>query len=392
VETSARMDATRATLLTLLAAVGIAAPAVGQLAGSEPAIPVLPPPYGVPGQSQPANPSVNVLPPRPLQMPTLPLLPNRAGGLIRSTQYVSPTAEPTGQPVQVDPPGPGQGAWLAPPVGAEAATAPSVSGTDWNLPATYTPNPRPGAANGTTWRWHGYGAANPGPVTPRRTSNSTVNYPPAYYAPEGALQPMTPLPMPTPQSTHMTPLPMPTPATASPVDMGPPTNVPDAPPPPMAPPLPQSATPHNGSAAMEPTWRSAGTQLAAGVEMPSGPEPWVAAGTRNSEVMRALYASNGWPYPVTARAASDAPAAPRPAVRQVSATSAAPAQARPAARPASTTYTAPAWNRGPGSSADATAGHAGSSARPAAQPGRGSADANARCFAGRLLRPSALAD
>ena len=89
---------------------------------------------------------------------------------------------------------------------------------------------------------------------------------------------MTPLPMPTPQQTHMTPLPMPT---ASPVDMGPPANVPDYPAaPPMAPPLPPSSTPHNGSAAIEPTWRAVGTQLAAAAEVPAGPELWVAAGTR----------------------------------------------------------------------------------------------------------------
>src|SRR5262245_45489285 len=136
------MDATRATLLAVVTAVGIAAPAVGQLAGSEPAIPVLPPPYGIPGQSAPSNPSVNVLPPRPLQMPSLPLLPSRPSGLIRSTQYVSPTVEATGEPVAVDPAGQARPSWIAPPVGAEAGTSPAVSGVDWNSPATYAPNSR----------------------------------------------------------------------------------------------------------------------------------------------------------------------------------------------------------------------------------------------------------
>jgi hypothetical protein len=329
------MDATRATLLALTAAVGIAAPAVGQWAGSDPSIPVLPPPYGVPAQPQPTTASVNVLPPRPLQMPALPLLPNRGGGVIRSTQYVSPTVEATGQPISVDPAGQGQPMWLAPPVGAEVGTTPPGSGTDWNSPNTYAPNVRPGATNGTTWRWHGYGAASPGPITPRRTGNATANYAPSYYAPEPPQQPMTPLPMPTPQQTHMTPLPMPTPATPPPGDLGPPAGVPDQlAPPPMAPP---SAAPANGSVAIEPTWRAAGAQMAAAGAPQSSAEPWVAAGTRNNELMRALYASNGWPYPVTARAVSDSPAPQRPVIQQTSATFAAPAanytaQGAPAAR------------------------------------------------------------
>jgi hypothetical protein len=337
------MDATRATLLALIAAVGIAAPAAGQFAGSEQSVPVLPPPNGVPPQPQTTTNSVNVLPPRPMQMPTLPLLPNRGGGLLRTTQYVSPTVEPTGQPVPVDPGGQGQAAWLAPPVGAEAGAAPQGSRTDWNSPGTYAPNGRPGAGSGTTWRWYGYGAVSPGPVTPQRTGNATVNYAPAYIPPESPSQMMTPLPMPTAQPTHMTALPMPTPAPVAPADLGQPANVPDAlSPPPMVPP---SGVPSNGSAAIEPSWRAAGTQLAAATEMASGPEPWVAAGTRNDAIMRALYASNGWPYPVTARAVSEAPTQQRSPVQQASATFAAPprnvATEVPAARQPATQPRAP---------------------------------------------------
>src|SRR5437870_349778 len=91
------MDATRATLLALTAAVAIAAPAVGQLAVSDP--PPLPPPYGVPTQPPVTNNSVSVLPPRPFLMPTLPLLPSRAGA-VRTTQYISPP-EASGQPIPV---------------------------------------------------------------------------------------------------------------------------------------------------------------------------------------------------------------------------------------------------------------------------------------------------
>src|SRR5207247_3364630 len=105
------MDATRATLLAITAAVGIAAPAVGQWSASDQPAPPLPPPYGVPAQPRQTYEAVNVLPPRPMPMPTLPLLPNRAGGLVRSTQYVSPTVEATGQPISVDAAGQGQSAW-----------------------------------------------------------------------------------------------------------------------------------------------------------------------------------------------------------------------------------------------------------------------------------------
>src|SRR5262249_5367090 len=161
---------------------------------------------------------------------------------------------------------------------------------DWNSPNTYAPNGRPNSGGGTTWRWHGYGAATPAPVAQRRTTNATANYAPAYIPAESPSQPMTPLPMPTPQQTHMTPLPMP--STMSHGELGPPTAMPDAAAqPPMTQPLPPGAVPSNGSVAIEPTWRAAGTQVAATTEMSSDPEPWVAAGTRNNEVMRALYAS-----------------------------------------------------------------------------------------------------
>jgi hypothetical protein len=360
------MDATRATLLAILAAVGLAAPAVGQWAGSDPPAPPLPPPYDVPAQPRPTYQPVNVLPPRPMQMPTLPLLPNRTGGLIRSTQYVSPTVEATGQPISVDAGGSGQTAWLAAPVGAEAGTSAPASNTDWNSPATYAPNGRPSGGSGTTWRWHGYGAASPGPVTARRTANATANYAPAYIPPEATPQPATPLPMPTPQQTHMTPLPMP--STLPPTEIGSPTAAPyspGSPMPPMAPPVAPSAPPPNASAALEPTWRAAGTQFAANTPVANSPEPWVAASTRQDAVMRALYASNGWPYPVTARAVSEAPTAPRQAVQQASATFAAPASnvamGAPSARPPATqtrfldpppTRTATAAARPPAPAAD----------------------------------------
>src|SRR5206468_2248811 len=101
-------------------------------------------------------------------------------------------------------------------------------------------------------------------------------------------QPMTPLPMPTPQQpAHLTPLPMPTPATAAPGDPMQPAYAPSGAEAPMNPPMtPPSAAPSNGSASVEPTWRAAGTQMAASTEISAGPEPWVAAGTRNSDVMR----------------------------------------------------------------------------------------------------------
>src|SRR5438128_2667606 len=107
------MEATRAALLAVAAAVGLAAPAVAQPALGDPPIPVVPPPYGIPGRTAPPAGAVHMMPPKPLAMPELPVPPVAVGG-VQSTTYMPATA---GAPMAVASAGPA----LPMPVGEPAS-------------------------------------------------------------------------------------------------------------------------------------------------------------------------------------------------------------------------------------------------------------------------------
>jgi hypothetical protein len=302
------MDATRATLLAVAIAMAGAVPASAQPAFGEPVS--APVGYPAPQPSTAADGPVNMLPPQPLNMPALPLFPNRPVG--------SQVAEPLP---------PGQTAWLSPGAG-DAGGANAGTGTEWAQSGRGQANPWSNAGRGSSapaptalaWRWHGYGAPTPGPIAPPPTGTvppmtsssgfSPYRWPQAYD---------TPLPPPQPQPPSVTPLPPPTPL--APGAPGPqmlaPAPVPDWPPTPT---LPSAAAPPGFSTAIEPEWRSAGIHMAAApMNPPPTAEPWVAASSRTGGAPQPQIMAYGWPNPnaalagprpvngtVTTRAVSDA--------------------------------------------------------------------------------------
>jgi hypothetical protein len=328
------MASARASLLAaVVLAVGSAAPraAAQPTAGNMP-VPVLPAPGEAHQAPTESGGPVNVLPPRPLPLPTLPVLPPaydpRTG--LRSTAYQSASlstaagAAPVPEMPAAETTPTGQSSWLSAPVPADGAVPPAAAqwsaapagvpqrtSTGW---VPYQPQTAPTHAPG--WRWYGYGAVDPGPAVPP-TARPTTSPPPP--PPEETLQPPQPQPQtpgqlqswqpPAPTRPHHTeyaPTELPMPQTVP----GPaPTELP------LPRPLP-AAPPANFSTAVEPVWRSAGTAYAAGPANPMVADPWAAPGSRPANGPPT--AANHWPAHavaaqprphggLTTRAVSDAP-------------------------------------------------------------------------------------
>jgi hypothetical protein len=236
----------------------------------------------LPSAAQTPDPSVSVLPPRPLPLPTLPVGTVQAG-------YSPFQRMPAGDPAAYAPPPGAQAAWLAAPADATGSgstynrapgqapytgTANAYAGTQavpggasWQpSPVMAVPSPAP------AWRWHGYGAVNAGEAVPQslrapqqQQQQQPAPPPPAESAqPMGSSVPAFPDPGPAWQTTP----------TAAPAYAAPPE------PPPVESPLSWG----------EASWRPAGDRLAAApanpmqtvnyTVAPAGAEPWTAPGGR----------------------------------------------------------------------------------------------------------------
>jgi hypothetical protein len=243
------MGLPRACLLAVLVAAGSAS--VAPLAAQDPA---------------PIDPSVSMLPPRALPLPTLPLVPNpgdmaQPPGYVPAAMLAQPSAAPDGSQTAglgapTDAQSTADGGQLPQPRVAPGAAA----ATRWQPFPTAAPAPNPAPA----WRWHGYGAVNPGDVS-------------ALTPPAGPTT--TPATQPSPPAAPAAPQPMPTGSPAAPV-------LPDTTGWRQPGAVPVEAPAVTLSSALEPAWRSAGTRVAAAPTnpmraVPNAPEPWVAAAPRH---------------------------------------------------------------------------------------------------------------
>jgi hypothetical protein len=327
----------RASLTT---AVLLAAGSLAPLAAQDPE----PAPGGAP-----ADPSVSVLPPRALPVPSYPTWPVSAGAPadVQSAGY-APPAEGQAAPSEASATAQGEQP-EQPRTWSGQGTAPGQYSPTTGWQSTPAASPPPAAL---AWRWHGYGAVNPGDVSQLTNSSSQTASPATTLPMPSVAPPLPPGAQAAPATTPAALAPTSPAATEWRQPGAAPTAPAIAPPGQLPAPAPVEMPPASSvSAAAEPAWRAAGVQVAKANPMrmpPAAPEPWTAAAPRKPAVSPMAFVAN---QPDTRWTASGAGlAVPRPmpagsytprAVSDEPTPTAAAPPANPAVRPASFTSVSP---------------------------------------------------